>query len=96
MVVYKSEKDRPQALEDSGGVFFDFERDSAAAHNGDRERKGYEEADVDMNKAEAKDCKGLVARLNYLSQDSPDLQYPAKELLKEMAKPKITGWRQLK
>jgi hypothetical protein len=38
----------------------------------------------------------MVARLNYLSRDSPDIQYPAKELSKEMANPKIGGWRRLK
>ena len=78
--------------------FFELEADSAAAaHNGDREHKEYEEEeDIIMSKLEAKEFRGMVARLNYLLQDSPDIQYPAKELSKEMANPKISGWRRLK
>ena len=78
--------------------FFEFEAYSAtAAHNGEREKKEYEEEeDIIMSKVEAKEFRGMVARLNYMSQDSPDIQYPAKELSKEMANPKISGWRRLK
>ena len=38
----------------------------------------------------------MVARLNYLAKDSPDLQYPAKEMSREMAKLKRGAWKRLK
>ena len=34
--------------------------------------------------------------MNYLAQDSPDLQYPAKEISREMARPKMGAWMRLK
>ena len=34
--------------------------------------------------------------MNFLSQDSPELMYPAKELSKEMANPVIGAWKRLK
>ena len=34
--------------------------------------------------------------MNYLAQDSPDLQYPSKELSREMARPRRGAWRRLK
>ena len=34
--------------------------------------------------------------MNYLAQDSLDLQYPAKEVSREMARPKRGAWRRLK
>ena len=49
-----------------------------------------------MDKTEAKMFRGMVARLNYVAQDSPDLQYPAKEMSREMAKPKRGAWKRLK
>ena len=34
--------------------------------------------------------------MNYLSQDSPELQFVVKEVSKDMAKPKVGSWRRLK
>ena len=47
-------------------------------------------------RGEAKEFRSMVARLNYLAQDVPDLQYPAKEVSREMAKPKRGAWTRLK
>lgn len=51
---------------------------------------------MEMGKVEAKKYRGLVARMNYLAHDAPDLQFPAKELSREMTKLKLGAWRRLK
>ena len=76
---------------------FGFEEGAKGAGvNGDKERKEEEDDEDEMDKEEAKKFRGMVARINYVAQDSPDLQYPAKELSREMAKPKKGAWRRLK
>ena len=50
----------------------------------------------EMEKSEATEFRGMVARLNYLTQDAPDLQYPSKEVSREMARPKKGAWAKLK
>ena len=40
--------------------------------------------------------RGLAARLNSMSQDCPDLQFPIKPCSREMVKPKRGLWRSLK
>ena len=40
--------------------------------------------------------RACVARLNFLGQDSPELQFPAKELSKEMSRPTVGSWGRLK
>ena len=67
----------------------------SAACNGDHLKEEPED-DHEMDAGEAREFRGLVARLNYLAQDSPDLQYPAKEISKHMARPHRGAWRQLK
>ena len=55
--------------------------------NGDkdgREKSGDEE---DLGKEEATVYRGLAARLNFMSQDCPDLQFPTKPCSKEVANP---------
>ena len=37
-----------------------------------------------------------MARLNYLGQDSPEVQFPAKELSKRMSRPRVGDWARLK
>ena len=77
--------------------FFGFSGTSAAAaFNGDKEKLEDAEDKVDMDRAEAKQFRGLVARTNYLSQDAPDLQYRSKEISREMANPKRGAQRRLK
>ena len=46
--------------------------------------------------SEATAFRACVARLNFLGQDSPELQFPAKELSKEMARPTHGSWHRLK
>ena len=54
------------------------------------------EDEQDMDACEATEFRAAVARLNFLGQDSPDLQFPAKELSKDMAKPRRGSWKRLK
>ena len=46
----------------------------------------------DMTKDEASLFRGLVARVNYLSLDRPDLQFAAKTASQHMAQPKVCDW----
>ena len=55
-----------------------------------------EDQDTDAFHDEAKEFRAAVARLNYLTQDSPDVQFPAKVLSSEMANPTTASWRRLK
>ena len=43
-----------------------------------------------------KDEGGLVARVNYLSLDRPDLQFAAKTASQHMAQPKVCDWAKIK
>jgi hypothetical protein len=45
---------------------------------------------------EATSFRAMAARLNYLAQDSPDIQYAAKEVCRQMARPTAESWRKLK
>ena len=76
---------------------FGLGEDSASGRvNGDRERREEAEDEEEMDRAEATVFRGLAARLNYLSQDAPDVQFAAKETAREMAKPTRGAWRRLK
>ena len=49
-----------------------------------------------MEKREETPFRGLAARGNYLSTDRPDIQYAAKEVCREMARPTRRGQKRLK
>jgi hypothetical protein len=51
---------------------------------------------VELEAAEGTSFRALAARLNYLAQDSPDIQYAAKEVCRDMARPSQDSWRKLK
>ena len=55
-----------------------------------------EDKDTDVFTDEAKEFRAAVARFNYLGQDSPDVQFPAKVLSSEMANPTTASWERLK
>ena len=57
--------------------------------------KDDEEAE-EMDKAGAKEFRGLAARANYLSLDRNDIQYAAKEVSKDMARPRRKSWKKMK
>jgi hypothetical protein len=55
-----------------------------------------EDEDAEVHGHEATAFRALAARINYLAQDSPDIQYAAKEVCREMARPTSRSWRRLK
>ena len=65
-------------------------------------RNGYEEEDKDddeegdLSKAEIKTYRMLAARLNYMAQDHAWLQFPAKEVCRRMAKPRVRDFEKIK
>ena len=64
--------------------------------NGDSaEHDDDEEEQVKLEKGEATEFRGAAARLNFLSQDSPELMYPAREIIQEMATPVEVGLKRL-
>ena len=44
----------------------------------------------------ATNCRGIVARLNFLAQDRSQIQYAIKELSQEMASPTEDDWGRMK
>jgi len=65
--------------------------------NGDNATHDDDEEEATLlNKAESTEFRSAAARLNFLSQDSPDLMYPAKEVSQEMANPVLGSWKRLK
>ena len=52
--------------------------------------------EVELEAKEATEYRGVAARVNYLSLDCPDLQFPVKQCSREMAKPTKGSWRKLK
>ena len=56
----------------------------ALNHNGEKNVKEEEGDDEELNKEEAKIYRGLAARLNFMSQDCPDLQFPIKPCSKKL------------
>ena len=66
------------------------------AVNGDKKEKVEDEDFEDLDKAEAKVFRGLAATLNFLSLDSPDLQFPIKQCSRDMGTPKRGSFKGLK
>ena len=82
-----------------GTTYTPFELFRAALRHERKELDGEPMADIvgawepglleSMSKLEAKEFRCLAARLNYLSQDCPDLQFAAKEVARHMSRPTI-------
>ena len=49
-----------------------------------------------MTVGEMKAYRMLAARLNYMSQDNPMLQFPAKEACRCMSSPKVSDFAKVK
>ena len=52
--------------------------------------------EVELSESEATKFRGLAARVNFLAQDCPDLQFPAKEVCRDMSFPTVASWARLK
>eukprot|EP00973_Karenia_brevis_P075606 10505202-Karenia_brevis.AAC.1 len=64
--------------------------------NGEREDRVEEWEEEFLGKAEAKEFRGVAARLNFMSLDCAHLQFVIKQCSKDMTNPKIVPWRSLK
>jgi hypothetical protein len=74
-----------QLLEDHFGMKSDTK---VLNKNGyDDEPQQNDDANEELDQEEGKVFRGLAARLNYMAQDNMLLQFPAKEICKNMAKP---------
>ena len=77
--------------------YFGFTEDTKSlSFNGDKDDRNEEWESEDLDREEAKVYRGLAARLNFLSQDSPDLQFPVKACSQDMAKPQRGSWKRIK
>ena len=52
--------------------------------------------DQELTKEEHKEFRMLAARLNFMAQDNPMVQYPAKEVCRAMAKPTEKDFQKIK
>ena len=76
---------------------FGFEEGSRALScNGDKKEAEEEWELEELDKPEAKIFRGMAARMNFLSQDCPDLQYAIKPGSRDMATPKRGSWTGMK
>jgi hypothetical protein len=51
---------------------------------------------VELEAAECTPFRALAARMNYLAQDAPEIQFAAKEVCRDMARPTRESWKKLK
>ena len=66
-------------------------------HNGEKEVKQEENLQLEeLEPKEATEFRGVAARMNFLSLDCPDLQFPVKQVSKEMSTPKRGSWGRMK
>ena len=63
---------------------------------GPEEAKVSDEPGEPLEAGEATRYRALVARLNYLALDRPDIQFGVKDAAKEMSAPSAPGWKLLK
>ena len=60
----------------------------------DKEEGGKDEGTEaeDMTQSEAKEYRAVVARLNYMASDRPDIQFAVKEAARNMSSPRKSDW----
>ena len=64
--------------------------------NGEKEEEVQPGDEVELGPQEATEFRGVAARVNYVSLDCPDLQFPVKQCSREMANPNKRSWTKLK
>lgn len=70
---------------------------TSSKYNGDREERVESEWErIELDSEGASKFRGIAARLNFLSQDCPDLQFPVKQGTREMVKPNNGSWAKVK
>ena len=66
------------------------------SYNGDKEEKMEPGDEEELIREEVRVFRGLAARLNFISLDCPNLQFPVKQCSKEMARPVRGSWKRMK
>ena len=64
--------------------------------NGEPQKDTKDDEGYFLDPCEATAYRAICARLNFLAQDSPELQFPAKELSRSTARPTVGSWARLK
>ena len=73
---------------------FGLNEGSQGLENNAKKDSRVEEGDDErVDKEEATEFRGIAARMNFLSQHSPDLQYPVKDCSKEMSNLRVGDWK---
>ena len=70
------------------------EKSRALSTNGSKDENGNDDEEVVGE--EMTSFRAVAARLNYLAADCPDIQFPAKEVCRDMSKPTLGAFRRLK
>ena len=86
-------KHRDMILEYFG---FDDGKTRRLSVNGDDEDKPSEWGSEELDPDQGKIFRGLAARANFLCLDCPDLQFPVKQVTREMARPVNDSWTKIK
>ena len=77
---------------------FGFDDESSSlVYNGEkgwRKEEAWEEEELPGEEAPV--FRGVAARANFSSLDRPDLQFPVKQMSREMAKPMVGGRKRMK
>ena len=77
--------------------YFGFtENSKPLSNNGEVGRKNEEWRREEFSRQEIKEFRGIAARLNFLSQDSPDLQFVIKQCCRDMANPTLGAFTDMK
>ena len=61
-----------------------------------KEKTDEDEDETELSREEAKIFRGSAARLNYLGQDRPDLQFATKQICQKMSRPTLGGLKMIK
>ena len=75
---------------------FNLEAKSKSLSVTGQAENGEESDGLELDREEAAKFRAVAARMNYLAQDSPDLQFAAKEVCRHMAKPTVGAWARAK
>ena len=55
-----------------------------------------DESDEALDDLEASEFRAMAARLNFMAQDCPDVQFATKEVCREMSSPIQNSWARVK
>ena len=89
---------RPSTPKDDSGTLWICARNEAFVTTGSREAGTAEgeQGEVELEKMEAKNFRGVVARANYMAADCPNVQFATKEVCRDMALPTTTSQQKMK